>query len=756
MTCLSRRASSRNVCSRPSRRPDHAALAGHDQHLARRDGDRDRRADAADDRHRGHRLAGAGQRQRGDEAARARHLGPLNARVTAVSAACHAVADDVQEVIGRVRRADDAVRAQLDRLDSAAHVAGHAIGAKVWPVVGFSRAVGAAFRMSRLVHPLDRPPLAPRTSRVSTTRWTQLMQDFDTRYNQPGGGFVTGLLFGAAVGAALGVIFAPRAGADTRRPIAESGEPARGALRLRAGAGGARTRRRLKGPDRLRPRPRGLRPPAGRREYRRRRRRGGLGPAVEWRIPACVASRLAGCAPAASRPMDDVGDAETPPCRWRWAFPRCEARRDDLRRGPMPNPCRDSRADVAARDGDLAHACPASSTCCCCSRSSSSSSACCPAGASCRNRVATACRCGVARFDLLPPAPGRPTGVLAMADLARAVVTSSGSMQAPPPVADETGRLEALQRYQVLETPPEEVLDDLTRIAAYVCQTPIALLTLVDAQRQWFKSRIGLSLSETPRRLSFGAHAIHAADTSTSSKTRFATRASPTIRSSSVSRHPVLRRCAAAHAGWPRHRRPRSRGCRYASWRRSRSDASSACSAGPWPPSAALRRRSGDHDAASEAGARPGAIAETPCASRPCSSAPRSRSPAWTSGLHTSTSHRRDPAHPPVSRLGRGRDDAEDERSWRSSTKHRRGRARRPDRAGDPRGRYGAEFRIVRSRRRGAVGVVRGRCLYDPQGPPPPISPPPPSPSASATRSSGAPRRIASASSPRRSSRCSG
>ena len=85
-------------------------------------------------------------------------------------------------------------------------------------------------------------------------------------------------------------------------------------------------------------------------------------------------------------------------------------------------------------------------------------------------------------------------------------------MQAPPPVADETGRLEALHRYEVLETPPEGVLDDLTRIAAYVCQTPIALVTLVDAQRQWFKSRIGLSLSETPRQLSFCAHAIHATD----------------------------------------------------------------------------------------------------------------------------------------------------------------------------------------------------------------------------------------------------
>lgn len=58
------------------------------------------------------------------------------------------------------------------------------------------------------------------------------MQDFDSRYNQPGGGFVTGLLFGAAVGAALGVIFAPKAGSDTRRQIAESGKTMReGAMR---------------------------------------------------------------------------------------------------------------------------------------------------------------------------------------------------------------------------------------------------------------------------------------------------------------------------------------------------------------------------------------------------------------------------------------------------------------------------------------------------------------------------------------------
>ena len=80
------------------------------------------------------------------KALEANHIAPLSARLTAVSTRVTEVADDVQEVIGRVRRADDAVRAQLGRLDSAAHVAGHAIGTKVWPVVGLSRAVGAAFR----------------------------------------------------------------------------------------------------------------------------------------------------------------------------------------------------------------------------------------------------------------------------------------------------------------------------------------------------------------------------------------------------------------------------------------------------------------------------------------------------------------------------------------------------------------------------------------------------------------------------------
>jgi hypothetical protein len=76
----------------------------------------------------------------------ARHLTPLGGRVNEVADRVTAVADDVQEVMARVRRADDAVRAQLARFDTAARVAGHAISAKVWPVVGLSRAVGAAVK----------------------------------------------------------------------------------------------------------------------------------------------------------------------------------------------------------------------------------------------------------------------------------------------------------------------------------------------------------------------------------------------------------------------------------------------------------------------------------------------------------------------------------------------------------------------------------------------------------------------------------
>lgn len=80
-------------------------------------------------------------------------------------------------------------------------------------------------------------------------------------------------------------------------------------------------------------------------------------------------------------------------------------------------------------------------------------------------------------------------------------------MSAPIPKNERT-RLKVLWQYDVLDTVPEEVFDDLTDLAAHICETPIALISLVDENRQWFKSRIGTTVSETSRDISFCAHAI--------------------------------------------------------------------------------------------------------------------------------------------------------------------------------------------------------------------------------------------------------
>jgi GAF domain-containing protein len=72
----------------------------------------------------------------------------------------------------------------------------------------------------------------------------------------------------------------------------------------------------------------------------------------------------------------------------------------------------------------------------------------------------------------------------------------------------EDERLAALQRYQVLDTPPEQAFDELAFLAGTICGTPVALITFVDADRQWFKARIGISTSETPRDVAFCARTI--------------------------------------------------------------------------------------------------------------------------------------------------------------------------------------------------------------------------------------------------------
>src|SRR5712691_7255298 len=89
-----------------------------------------------------------------------------------------------------------------------------------------------------------------------------------------------------------------------------------------------------------------------------------------------------------------------------------------------------------------------------------------------------------------------------------AVSKSNDSVKTAPMPEQEAKRLAALRRYDILDTLPEIAFDELTRLAAQICQTPIALITMVDENRQWFKSRIGLEVAETPREGSFCAHTI--------------------------------------------------------------------------------------------------------------------------------------------------------------------------------------------------------------------------------------------------------
>ena len=81
-------------------------------------------------------------------------------------------------------------------------------------------------------------------------------------------------------------------------------------------------------------------------------------------------------------------------------------------------------------------------------------------------------------------------------------------MKAAPVPLDEEARLRSLRALEVLDTPPEPEFDDLTQLAAAICGTPMAYISLVDEKRQWFKSRVGMQEPETPRELSFCAHNI--------------------------------------------------------------------------------------------------------------------------------------------------------------------------------------------------------------------------------------------------------
>lgn len=77
---------------------------------------------------------------------------------------------------------------------------------------------------------------------------------------------------------------------------------------------------------------------------------------------------------------------------------------------------------------------------------------------------------------------------------------------------NEKRRLKVLWQYEVLDTIPEALFDDLTELAASICEAPIALISLVDEKRQWFKAKVGTTLTETSRDVSFCAHAIQQPD----------------------------------------------------------------------------------------------------------------------------------------------------------------------------------------------------------------------------------------------------
>jgi GAF domain-containing protein len=80
-------------------------------------------------------------------------------------------------------------------------------------------------------------------------------------------------------------------------------------------------------------------------------------------------------------------------------------------------------------------------------------------------------------------------------------------IKATPPL-NEAERLEILRQYRILDTEREPAFDDIAMLAAHVCDTPMAMVSLVDEKRQWFKARVGLEVQETTRDVAFCAHAI--------------------------------------------------------------------------------------------------------------------------------------------------------------------------------------------------------------------------------------------------------
>jgi GAF domain-containing protein len=83
---------------------------------------------------------------------------------------------------------------------------------------------------------------------------------------------------------------------------------------------------------------------------------------------------------------------------------------------------------------------------------------------------------------------------------------------ATPVPGNDAARVAALEKYAILDSEPEQAFDDLAKLASYICKTPIALVSLIDGERQWFKSKLGISAAETPREVAICSTAIQQKD----------------------------------------------------------------------------------------------------------------------------------------------------------------------------------------------------------------------------------------------------
>lgn len=132
-------------------------------------------------------------------------------------------------------------------------------------------------------------------------------------------------------------------------------------------------------------------------------------------------------------------------------------------------------------------------------------------------------RCAAVPVALFTPSSDNPVSRLQMVALgAQGVIRPESTTHAlvhdiedlllrrrPLSPASEQARLAKLHELAVLDTPPDAVLDAIVAAASAMASAPIALVSLIDADRQWFKARVGLDATETPRDLAFCAHAIH-------------------------------------------------------------------------------------------------------------------------------------------------------------------------------------------------------------------------------------------------------